>query len=63
MAGSTIIKNFTFEVFECLWLNKTKKTLIHLNHWRRYCVVVAGLCGRQSDNANFGLLSHVPWNV
>jgi hypothetical protein len=25
--------------------------------------VVTGVCGRQSDHANFGLLSHDPWNM
>jgi hypothetical protein len=60
MAGSKITRNFTSEVFEYLCLNNMIK---HLKHWRRYCVVVEGICGKQSDNANFGLLSHDPWNM
>jgi len=40
-----------------------KKTPKHLKHRRRNCAVAAAVRGRCSDNANFGLLSHMPWNV
>ena len=38
-------------------------TLKQLKHWCRYYVVVAGACGKESDNINFGLLSLDPWNM
>jgi len=60
VADSIVIKHYTSEIFECLRLNNRIKLL---KHRRRYCVMAARVCGRQSVNANFGLLSHDPWNM